>query len=134
MLTDVAAFNDFAGVFIDYRGLPARLRAEFADFVSGLADSLSAAGLRLGAVMPADDEAYDLAAIGDAADYLLLRLPANPGAFDSLDDLLRELTAQIPREKLLTRTLASNPCAGWRAAHTAKSVGMQHLPDWEMCI
>ena len=50
-ITNIAAFNAFDGIFIDYRGLNAEHRANFSQFVSELAASLSARGLLLGAVM-----------------------------------------------------------------------------------
>ena len=103
-LSDVASFNEFAGMFIDYRGLPRNLRTAFAGFVRALADELSAQGLRLGVVIPASGDAsaaYDWAAIGAAADYVRLRPLDDPRAYAELDALLSRLSASIPRHKLL---------------------------------
>ncbi|MCY4466111.1 MAG: hypothetical protein OXE46_11305 [Chloroflexi bacterium] len=103
-LSDVASFNEFAGLFIDYRGLLVELRAAFAGFVLALADEFSAQGLRLGLVIPASgdpDAAYDWAAVGAAADYVQLRPLDEPRAYAELDSLLSQLTASIPRHKLL---------------------------------
>lgn len=103
-LSDVASFNEFAGLFIDYRGLPLDLRAAFAGFVRALADEFSAQGLRLGVVIPASGDAsaaYDWAAIGAAADYVQLRPLDDPRAYAELDALLSRLSASIPRHKLL---------------------------------
>ncbi len=103
-LSDVASFNEFAGLFIDYRGLPLDLRAAFAGFVRALADAFSAQGLRLGVVIPASGDAsaaYDWAAVGAAADYVQLRPLDDPRAYAEVDGLLSRLSASIPRHKLL---------------------------------
>ena len=103
-LSDIASFNEFAGLFIDYRGLPLDLRAAFAGFVRALADEFSAQGLRLGVVIPASGDAsaaYDWAAIGAATDYVQLRPLDDPRAYAEVDALLSRLTASIPRHKLL---------------------------------
>ncbi len=109
-LGDVAGFNGFDGLFIDYRGLPRQLRSAYADFVRDLADSLSALDLRLGLVLPAagdEREAYDLAALGRSVDFVQLRPFRDPRAYPRIDDNLRELTEQIPRDKLLVGLSAS---------------------------
>ena len=95
-LRDVAAFNEFAGFVIDYRGLTADLRAAFADFVGELGNALADDGLSLGVVIPGGErDVYDWAAIGAAADYVI--------ALELADDdaLLHEMAMQIPRRKLL---------------------------------
>lgn len=103
-LSDVASFNEFAGLFIDYRGVPLALRAAFGDFVRALAAEFSARDLRLGVVIPASGDpgaAYDWAAIGAAADYVQLRPLAEFTAAAEFTALLSQLTAFIPRDKLL---------------------------------
>ena len=103
-LVDVADFNEFDGLFIDYRGLPRQLRSAYADFARELAVSLSAIDLQLGVVLPAageESDSYDLAALGAAANYVQLRPLYDPRAITRLDDSLRELTKHIPRDKLL---------------------------------
>ena len=103
-LVDVADFNEFDGLFIDYRAVPRQLRAAYADFARDLAASLSAIDLRLGIVLPAageESDSYDLAALGAAANYVQLRPLYDPRAITRLDDSLRELTQHIPRDKLL---------------------------------
>ncbi len=103
-LSDVASFNEFAGLFIDYRGLSLDLRAAFSGFVRALADAFSARDLRLGIVIPASADpgaAYDWAAIGATADYVQLRPLDDRRATAKLDALLSRLTAFIPRHKLL---------------------------------
>ncbi len=103
-LSAVASFNEFAGVFIDYRGLPGELRDAFAEFVRALAAEFSAQGLRLGVVIPprnAAATAYDWLQIGAAADYVQLRPVDDARAYAQLDALLSRLTASIPRHKLL---------------------------------
>ena len=103
-LSEIAGFNDFAGLFIDYRGLPIDLRTDFASFVRGLADEFAARDLRLGLVIPANGNpgaAYDWAAIGAAADYVQLRPLDDPRATAEIDSFLSQLSAFIPRHKLL---------------------------------
>ncbi|MCY4146955.1 MAG: hypothetical protein OXF90_10880, partial [Chloroflexi bacterium] len=103
-LSDVASFNEFAGLFIDYRGLPVELRAAFGEFVRALADEFSARALQLGIVIPANGDAnaaYDWLAIGAAADYVQLRtLDDAPVSADAAAQL-SQLTVFIPRHKLL---------------------------------
>ena len=113
-ISDLAAFNNFDGVFIDYRGLSPGHRADFADFVAELAENLSRRGLRLGLVVAAERDgdglwtsaAYDWRRIGQAADYVQLRPLINPldyapGEPGGVDDLLRQATGAIARSKLL---------------------------------
>ncbi len=104
LLREVASFNEFAGFFIDYRGLPPDLRGAFGEFLRALAEEFMAQGLRLGVVMPAhdgDDSVYDWVTIGAAADYVQLRPLDEPPVHTELDALLSRLTASIPRHKLL---------------------------------
>ncbi|MCY4064156.1 MAG: hypothetical protein OXG53_17435 [Chloroflexi bacterium] len=113
-ISDLAAFNSFDGVFIDYRGLSHRHRGDFARFIAELAASLSQRDLRLGVVIAAEIDAdgawasaaYDWRPIGEAADYLQLRPLINPLSFTrgesgSADDLLRQITGAVARDKVL---------------------------------
>ena len=113
-ISDLASYNRFDGVFIDYRGLSPQHRDDFALFISELAASLSERDLRLGLVVAPEwdandawrSAAYDWRRIGEAADYFQLRalinplsyLPDEPGA---VDDLLRAVTGAVARNKVL---------------------------------
>ena len=123
-LVDVAGFNDFDGLFIDYRGLPRQLRSAYADFVRALAAGLSALDLQLGIVLPAlgaERAAYDLAALGAAADFAQLRPMYDPRALADMDSLLREQSESIPRDKLLF---------GLSAAPMLETAGEFRLISW----
>ncbi len=110
-ITNIATFNDFAGVFIDYRGLPPAQRQNFSHFIDQLAQSLSEQGLLLGVVLPTQrDEnesgAYDWRSIGAAADFFQLQASINPLDFlpnsaGGIDDLLRQATRTVDRSKIL---------------------------------
>ncbi len=106
-ISDLAEFNKFDGVFIDYRGLTRDHRADCARFITELAASLKQRELRLGVVVgAAEAEAYDWRRIGEAADFVQLRPLLNPLAYapgvpGSVDDLLRQATSAIARNKLL---------------------------------
>lgn len=78
-LTALAARSSFAGVAIDYRGLPADYRTDFTRFVQQLAESVHAKNKQLAVVLPAptidangapDTAGYDWVAIGAAADIV----------------------------------------------------------------
>ena len=113
-ISELAAFNNFDGVFIDYRGLSRRHRADFALFISELAASFAQRDLRLGVVIAAERDAdgawasaaYDWRQIGEAADYVQLRPLINPlsyarGESGSADDLLRQVSGAVARDKVL---------------------------------
>ena len=113
-ISDLAAFNNFDGVFIDYRGLSRPHRDDFARFITELAASFSQRDLRLGVVIAAEGDAdgargshaYDWRRIGEAADYVQLRPIINPlgyirGESGSADDLLRQVTGAVASNKVL---------------------------------
>ncbi len=113
-IVDLARFNRFAGVFIDYRGLTAAERADFSRFINQLGAALAADGLRLGVVLPtAFSQAegwaaagYDWRAIGAAADFVQLRPVYDPRHFTAAGDgsvsgLLRHARYLIESHKIL---------------------------------
>lgn len=78
-LTDLANRGNFAGVAIDYRGLPTDYRGDFTRFVQELARNIHAQNKLLAVVLPVpaidangapDTAGYDWAAIGAAADMI----------------------------------------------------------------
>ena len=82
----LASYNNFDGVFIDYRGLSPGIALTLLLFISELAASLSERDLRLGlsSRQNADADgawrsaAYDWRRIGEAADYFQLSALINP--------------------------------------------------------
>ncbi len=113
-ITELVLYNQFDGVFIDYRGLSPEHRADFARFIAELSYSFAPHGLRLGVVIPAEASAdgfwergaYDWRQLGAAADYIQLRAIIDPAAYrpqgaGSVADLLRQLTGNIARNKVL---------------------------------
>ena len=108
-ISDLASYNRFDGVIIDYRGLSPYHRDDFARFISDLAASLSEQDLRLGVVVgpgSGPDGAYDWRRLGEAVDYLQLRplinpLDYRPGESGSVDELLRQVTGVVARNKVL---------------------------------
>lgn len=115
----LAAYNDFHGVFIDYRDLPRDARDNFSRFVDQLSAELHGQGLLLGLVVPADNEsageadAYDWRALGDAVDFFKLGAsiaPAHHGAGNEalVTSLLRRAVNQVDRYKILLGLSAQN--------------------------
>ena len=113
-ISELAAFNGFDGVFIDYRGISPQHRDDFALFVTELAASLSERDLRLGLVVAPEldadgawrSAAYDWRRIGEAADYFQLSALINPLSFipdepGAAGDLLRAVTGAVARNKVL---------------------------------
>jgi len=88
-LADFARSKPYAGIAIDYRGVPAALRARFTGFVAALGAELHSAQRTLTVVLPfpTGDSApyetggYDWAAIGAVADTVQIALPTHPSAY-----------------------------------------------------
>ncbi len=90
LLTELAGRASFAGVAIDYRGLPVDYRADFTKLVKQLADSIHAKNKLLVVVLPApaidangapDTAAYDWLAIGSMADVVQSDLGKDPADY-----------------------------------------------------
>ncbi|HTP07123.1 MAG TPA: NBR1-Ig-like domain-containing protein [Anaerolineae bacterium] len=89
-LSELAARKNFAGLAVDYRGLPAEDRAAFTKFVKALADRLHAENKLLAVVLPApaidqngapDTAGYDWVAIGQAADIVQADFGQDPANY-----------------------------------------------------
>ncbi len=88
-LIEFASSKPYQGIAIDYRGLAADQRNNFAAFITALADKLHNANLTLTVVVPFpaqannafDTGAYDWQAIGAAVDSLQVLLPIDPHAY-----------------------------------------------------
>jgi Ig-like domain from next to BRCA1 gene len=110
-LTELAGRSTFAGIAIDYRGLGADDRANFAQFIQKLAAALQSQNKLLAVILPAPTidtngapitGAYDWQAIGAAADSVQSDLGQDPTGY--LSDgvsyaLLNWATSQISRYK-----------------------------------
>lgn len=90
VLTELAGRSNFAGVAIDYRGLPVDYRTDFTRFVQQLADKVDAENKLLVVVLPAptidangapDTAGYDWVAIGAAADIVLADFGKDPANY-----------------------------------------------------
>ncbi len=113
-LAAISMGGGFAGVFIDYRGLPDASRGDFSAFVSAAGQIFKSNGLLLGIIVPAAQNvegawqtgAYDWRAIGASADFVQIELPLNPseyaaGADRYVEALLRWATREVSRYKLV---------------------------------
>ena len=88
-LTDLVLYNQFDGVFIDYRGLSREYRDDFTRFIAELSRSFAPQGLRLGVVVAAEaGGVYDWRQLGAAADYIQLRTIIDPSAYMSQNRLV----------------------------------------------
>jgi hypothetical protein len=101
----------FAGVDVDYREVTSDDREAYSAFISALADTLHAEGLRLTVVVEPptptdggwDTGGYDWAALGAAADAVKVPFPADPAAYvegGEAQRLLDWAKAQVPRYRL----------------------------------
>ena len=113
-IVNFAGANGVDGVFIDYRDLPADSRDAFSAFIGALGQRLDQSGLALGVVVPAAENsagtwetgAYDWRALGRAADYLQIELPASPTTYTPGEDqfveaMLRWAVGEVDRYKIL---------------------------------
>lgn len=119
--------RNYAGIEIDYRNVDPELRAEFTTFIQTLAGQLHEQGKLLVVRVPTpqriaedrfDSGAYDLEALGRAADQVRLMAPIRPEAWHSGGDaeaLLTWTTGKVNRYKLeLVLPVASYDVAGER--------------------
>jgi hypothetical protein len=89
-LSELAARKNFAGLAIDYRGLPAEDRAAFTQFIKQLAARVHAENKMLAVALPApaidqngapDTAGYDWVAIGNAADIVQADFGQDPANY-----------------------------------------------------
>ncbi len=102
----------YAGVVIDYRGIPATLRTQYSAFLSELGGYLEPQNRVLSVVVPAatlkssgvwNTGGYDWKSIGQAANEVVILPPAAPSAFavdGDLDHLVAWAVTQVDRSKL----------------------------------
>ncbi|MGD1995338.1 MAG: NBR1-Ig-like domain-containing protein [Anaerolineae bacterium] len=111
--------SDAAGIALDYRAVDVDQRESFSQFVGALADKLHAQNLQLEVRVPAPIErdgawetgGYDWAALGAAADALLIPFPREPEAYaegGEVQSLLDWAVGEVSRYKL--RAVVSSLC------------------------
>lgn len=117
LVQQVAAGN-YAGLNLDYQGVPANQGLAFSGFTAKLADALHAQGKKLAVTLTTpqrtddswDTAGQDWAAIGSAADIVYLQMPLNPTAYSAngvADQLLNYAVRKINRSKLTALTSVS---------------------------
>lgn len=110
-LVSRAKAGGYAGVHVDYQGIPGPMSAAFTDMVSRLADALHAEGLKLAITLgtPAqvgnrwDTGGQNWAALGQAADIVHVQMPLDPNAYVAngpAEQLVAWTVSQIDRSKV----------------------------------
>lgn len=105
------AVEDFAGLNIDYQGVPSGQRDAFTDFVTELADALHSEGKLLAVTLGTPNRngevwemgGHDWAKLGQIADVVHVKLPLSPAAYNDGGDaeqLLQWATRYVNRYKL----------------------------------
>jgi len=109
-LATLALKAKVAGLNIDFEGLNVADRDAYSDFLSQLANKLHSQKQLLTVDVPARDPAFDLEYIGSVADAVVVMsydehfAAGQPGPIASqgwFDDTLDEVTAAIPKEKVI---------------------------------
>ncbi len=117
-LVNRALDGGYAGIMLDYQGATAVQQAAYTAFVTTLADALHAQNLQLAVVLaPAlstgnswDTGGQDWAALGQAADFVVLQMPFAPNAYTDngpAEQMLRHALRLIDRQKLTMQIGAS---------------------------
>jgi hypothetical protein len=105
------AVEDFAGLNIDYQGVPSGQRAEFTSFVTEVADALHSEGKVLILTLGTPNRngevwemgGHDWASLGQLADAIYVKLPLSPAAYGDggeAEQLLQWATRYVNRHKL----------------------------------
>ncbi len=108
VLPDDSPYN---GTVLDYRAIPPDLRASYARFVQDLAGPLHGQQRTLAVLLPApmcsagtcDSGGYDWAALGRAADEIVITMPLDPLAYlpgGQAEQIVRWAVTQVDRDKL----------------------------------
>ena len=102
--------NHFAGLVVDFEEIPDKSQKDFSEFMTELAGELHSSNLKLMVCLPAADWAYDYAAIGKAADAVILMnydehwRTSGPGPIAAQDWFVRNIdaiTKLVPPSKLV---------------------------------
>ena len=108
-IATLATQNFYAGVEIDYQAVPANLKGQMTSFVTDLATELHKSDRKLSVIVPSpiktdtgmDTGAYDLSAIGAAADVVKIRPTGSRGDFYStMPTAISYVTGQVDRRKV----------------------------------
>jgi len=95
----------YAGVDLEYASVNSTLEAEFTAFVQATAEGLHAEGSKLSLTLPppaSQRQAYDWAAIGEAADLLRILPIANPVTYwESMPEAMNRLVEDVDPAKVL---------------------------------
>ena len=106
-----AVAEGYAGIHLDYQGVPAAQSAAYTDFATRLADALHAEGQQLALTLDTPtpvDNSWDTGgqnwtALGRLADVVYLRMPLDPTVYGdggAAEQLVSWATGQIDRRKL----------------------------------
>ncbi len=114
MLAATASVNQYAGIFIDYRGLAPEQRDNYSLFLQETANEMKKVGLLLGVVVPMPENqagvwntgAYDWRAIGQAAAFVQINVGIAPQTFLRTPDqpvqaMLTWAKGEISRYKII---------------------------------
>lgn len=110
-LVGQAKSEEYAGVHVDYQGIPASQSAAFTSLVTRLADALHAEGLKLAITLDTpsatadgwDTGGQDWAALGRVADIVHIQMPLDPSAYagdGQAEKLVAWTVSQIDRNKV----------------------------------
>jgi len=124
----VAAAAGFGGVALDYQGVTSEQRDAFSTFVAALAEALHGQDMRLEVAVPApavgeegwETGGYDWAALGAAADALLIPFPEDPADYaedGEVASLLHWAVGQVNRYKLRAVVSSFSSDAGDTVRH-----------------
>jgi hypothetical protein len=105
------AVEDFAGLNIDYQGVPSGQRNAFTDFVAEVADTLHSQGKILAVTLGTPNRngevwemgGHDWARLGQIADVVYVKLPLSPAAYGDggeAEQLLQWATRYVNRYKI----------------------------------
>lgn len=113
LLVNAVVAGEYAGLNLDYQGVPAGQEADFTLFVTDLANNLHSQSKVLGVTIGAPTAEADgrwstggqnLAALGQIADVVYLQMPLDPAAYTDngpATELLAWATHQVDRSKLM---------------------------------
>ncbi|MFO7540252.1 MAG: SH3 domain-containing protein [Chloroflexota bacterium] len=107
----LAAVDDYAGLNIDYQGVPSGQRDAFTAFVTEVAEALHSEGKTLALTLGTPNRTgeiwemggHDWARLGQIADTVYVKLPLSPAAYGDggeADQLLQWATRYVDRYKL----------------------------------
>ena len=110
-LVGQAQSEGYAGVHVDYQGVPVAMSAAFTEYVTRLAEALHAEGLQLAITLgtPApvgnrwDTGGQNWAALGNVADIVHLQMPLDPTAYGEngpAEQLVAWTVGQVDRSKV----------------------------------